>query len=97
MKFIMLMINIGVYNHPSKHFAIEGRKVVVALDAFVVRSVASSGRMLYGHGDGDSRMKLPCPSTESSHSDSRVSASMDSLTQGFSISRGSTWKIMVVS
>ena len=53
MKFIMLMINIGVYNHPSKHFAIEGRKVVVALDAFVVRSVASSGRMLYGHGDGE--------------------------------------------
>ena len=28
----MLMINIGVYNHPSKHFAIEGPKVVIALE-----------------------------------------------------------------
>ena len=32
MKFTMDMINIWVYNHPSKHFAREGLLVVVALE-----------------------------------------------------------------
>jgi hypothetical protein len=33
MKFAMLMINICIYNHPSKHFAREDFRVVVVLVA----------------------------------------------------------------
>jgi len=48
---------------------------------FVEQGVADTGWMLYGHGDGDSRMKLPWPSTKSSPSESRISTSLDSLAQ----------------
>ena len=78
----MLMINKGVYNHPSKRFAREGFK-----EAATRKSI---------HGDSNSRIKLPCSSIESFPSDSRVSASLDSLAQIYPITRGSSWKIMVV-
>ena len=66
------------------------------MKAFVAQQVADSGEVLKEHGFGDSRMKLPCSSIEPFSSHSRDSASADSLAQGFSVSRGSSWKIMAV-
>src|SRR6185503_4495863 len=65
--------------------------------AFVVQQAADSGGVLKEHGGGVSRMKLPCSSMESFSSHSRDSASLDSLAQWFSITRGSSWKIKVLS
>ena len=65
--------------------------------AFMVQWVPDSGGVLKEHGGGVSRIKLSCSSIESFPSNSRVSASLDSLAQGFSILGGSSWKIKVAS
>ena len=61
----------------------------------MVKRVPYSGGVLKENGGGVSRIKLSCSSIESFHSNSRVSAALDFLAQGFSISGGSSWKIMV--
>ena len=63
----------------------------------MVQRVPDSGGVLKEHGGDVSTMKLPCSSIELLSSNSRVSDSMDSLAQEFSISRDSSWKIVVVS
>ena len=67
------------------------------MKAFMVQQVADSREVLKEHGGGDSKMKLPCSSIEPLSSHSRDSASINSLAQWFSIVRGSSWKIKVVS
>ena len=65
--------------------------------AFMVQQLTDSGGVLKEHGGDVSTMKLPCSSIESLSSYSRDSASLNSLAQRFSIARGSSWKIKVVS
>ena len=67
------------------------------MKAFVVQQAVDSGGVLIEHGGGDSRMKMSCSFIEPFSSHSRDSASLDSIAQRFSIARGSSWKIMVVS
>ena len=86
-----------VYNHPSKIFARENIKEVAARKGIHGAASAYSGGVLWEHGGDVSTMKLPCSSIELFSSNSRISVSLDSLAQEFSISRGSSWKIMVVS
>ena len=67
------------------------------MNVFVVQQVADSGGVLKEHGGDVSTMKLPRSLIESFSSHSRDSASLNSLAQGFSITKGSSWKIAVVS
>ena len=64
MKFTMLMINKGVYNHPSKLFARENIRRLQLAKAFMVQRVPDSGGVLKEHGGDVSTMKLPCSSIE---------------------------------
>ena len=57
-----------------------------------------SGEALNEHGScGISGVKLPCLSKESFSLDSRVGASSNSMAHVFSISRDSSWEIVVGS
>ena len=67
------------------------------MKVFVAQQMVGSGGMLKEHGGGVPRMKPRCSSMESFSSHSTDSASLNSLAQGFSITRGSSWKIEVVS
>ena len=81
------MINKCIYNHPPKDFAGKHLEVI----AFLVCAQGTK------HACDISRVKLPCSSKESFSLDSRVGASSNSVAHGFSISKDSSWQIIVES
>ena len=61
-------------------------------------SMPDSGEALNEHDScGISRVKLPCSSKESFSLDSRIGALPNFVAHGFSISRDSSWQIIVES
>ena len=77
----MFMINICIYNQPSKDFAEEDLKVaVVLMCVHRALSMPDSGVALNDHGlHNISRLKLPHSFVESFSLDSKVDASQNSM------------------
>jgi hypothetical protein len=87
-KSAILMVNICIYNHPSKLFAREDHKAVVVLMCALCTERGWLWETWCKHGSwGESRVKLPCLSMRTFPSDSRVGASYISMAQEFSVSR----------